>query len=131
MTAERDVDAVRLAQCNIVGLADIVERKQLDHQMMHAVLAGLDQGKRVMPRVDVKEVGAKRLLNVVGEGEAEHVDVERHHRINVLYCQHGVTKAERSGAETGDRTARSKRCLVDTGAVKRLQAIAGGIVERN
>ena len=33
-------------QCDIVGLADIVEREQFHHQMVHAVLAGLDQRQR-------------------------------------------------------------------------------------
>ena len=37
----------------VVGLSDIVEREQLHHQVMHAVLAGLDQGQAMAPRVDV------------------------------------------------------------------------------
>src|SRR5260370_6964991 len=105
MTAERDADALLLAQSDIVGLADIVERKQLHHQMMHAVAAGLDQSEAVMPRVDVKEVGAKRLLHVVAEPKAEQVDVERHHRVDVLDRQHGVAQSKRAGAETGHPTA--------------------------
>src|SRR5258708_4129357 len=103
MTAERDADALLLAQSDIVGLADIVERKQLHHQMMHAVAAGLDQREAVMPRVDVKEVGAKRLLHVVGKPEAEQVDVEQHHRVDVFDRQHGVAKAEPGGAGGGGR----------------------------
>src|SRR5258708_37287911 len=99
--------------------------------MMHAVLAGLDQSEAVMPRVDVKEVGAKRLLDVVAEPEAEHVDIERHHRVEVFDRQHGVAEAERTGAETGNRTAGTKRRVVDLGAGKLLQSIARGIAERN
>src|SRR5712692_11490840 len=99
--------------------------------MMHAVLAGLDQSKAVMPRVDMKEVGAKRLLHVVAEPEAEHVDVERHHRVDVFDRQHGVSKAERTGAEAGNRTAGAERRIVDLGAVKCLETIARRIVKRN
>src|SRR6266851_6247211 len=99
--------------------------------MMHAVLAGLDQSKAVMPRVDMKEVGAKRLLHVVAEPEAEHVDIERHHRVDVFNRQHGVSKAERTGAETGNRTAGVERGIVDLGAVKCLETIARWIAKRN
>src|SRR3979490_2242322 len=99
--------------------------------MMHAVAAGLDQSEGVMPRVDVKEVGAKRLLHVVGKPEAEQVDVERHHRVDVFDRQHGVAKTERAGSETGNRTARTERRVVDFRAVKYLQTIAGRIAKRN
>ena len=84
-----------------------------------------------MPRVDVKEIGAKRLLHVVAEPEAEQVDIERHHRVDVFDRQHRVAEAERTGAEAGNRTAGTKRRLVDLGAVKCLQAIARRIVKRN
>src|SRR6202022_4539787 len=99
--------------------------------MMHAVAAGLDQSEAVMPRVDVKEVGAKRLLHVVAEPEAEHADVERHHRVDIFDRQHGVSKAERTGAETGNRTAGAERRIVDLGAIKRLETIASRIAKRN
>src|SRR5450432_4773724 len=105
MSAERNADTFFLAQGDVIALADIVERKQLHHQMMHAVLAGLDQSEAVMPRVDVKEVGAKRPLHVVGKRKAEQVDIERHHRVDVLDRQHRVAEAERTGTETGNRTA--------------------------
>ena len=59
-----------------------------------------------MPRIDVEEVGPKWLLDVVAKTEAEHVDVERHHGIDVLDRQHGVAEAERAGAKARDRTAR-------------------------
>src|ERR1700692_1463723 len=108
MAAERDADAIRLTQGDIIGLADIVERKQFDHQMMHAVAAGLDQSEAVMPRVDVKEVGTKRFLHVVAEPKAEQVDVERNNSADVLDRQHGVAQSERRGAEAGNRTAGAK-----------------------
>ena len=53
-----------------------------------------------MPRVDVEEIRAKRLLDVVGEPEAEHVDIEWHYRVDALDRQHGMAEAERPGAET-------------------------------
>src|SRR3984893_11456449 len=131
MTAERDADTLLLAQGDIITLADIVKRKQLHHQMMHAVVAGLDRGEAVMPRVDVKEVGAKRSLHIVGKPEAKEVDIERHHRVDVLDRQHRVAEAERTGAETGNRTAGTERGVVDLGAGTCLEAIAGRIAKRN
>src|ERR1700691_1372586 len=131
MTAERDADTFGLAQGDIIGLADIVERKQLHHQMMHAVAAGLDQSEAVMPCVDVKEAGAKRFLHVVAEPEAEQIDVERHHRIDIFNRQHGMAEAERTGAESRYRTAGAKRRLVDLSTIKCLEAIAAGIPKRN
>src|ERR1700736_471693 len=97
--------------------------------MMHAVLAGLDQGQAVVPRVDVEEIGAKRLFDVVTEPEAKHVDIERHHGRDVFDRQHRVAEAERAGAKTRDRAAGLEWRLVDLGAIKSLEAIAGGIAE--
>src|ERR1700692_2180449 len=79
-----------------------------------------------MPGVDVKEVGAERLFDVVAEPEAEHVDIERHHRVDVLDRQHGMADAERTGTEAGNRTSRAERRIGDLGAVKCLKPIAGG-----
>jgi len=42
-----------------------------------------------------------------------------------------VAKAERAGAETGNRTARTERRVVDFRAVIYLQTIAGRITKRN
>src|SRR6267142_2134378 len=129
MAAERDIDAVLLAQGDVIALADVVERKQFDHQMMHAVAAGLDQSETVMPRIDVEEIGAKRLLHVVAELEAQHVDIERHDRVDVFHREYRVSKPERAGAKTGNRAARKERRLVDLGAVKCLKTIARGIAK--
>jgi hypothetical protein len=129
--AERDADAIGLAQRDIIGLADVVERKQLHHQKMHAVAAGLDQSEAGMPRGDVKEIGAKRFLHVVAEPKAEQIEIERRHRIDNFNRQHVTAQAEGAGAETGNRTAGAKRRIVDLGAVKRLETVAGGIPERN
>ena len=48
--AERGRDSPRFAQRNIVALSDIVEAEQLHHQVMHRVLAGLDEGEAVVAR---------------------------------------------------------------------------------
>src|ERR1700719_4885568 len=84
-----------------------------------------------MARVDVEEIGAERLLDIVGETEAKQVDIERHHLINAFNRQHDMAKPKRSGAEAGNRAARRKWRVVDFGAIKSLTAVAGGIVERN
>src|SRR5258708_35475587 len=99
--------------------------------MMHTVLAGLDQGEAVMPCVDVEEIGAERLFDVVGKPEAEHVDIERHHGGDDFDGEHGVAEAEWTGTETRNRTAGPERCVVDLGAVKRLEPVAGGVAARN
>src|SRR3954470_17891644 len=126
MAAERDIDAVLLAERDVIALADVVERKQLDHQMMHPVAAGLDQSETVMPRIDVEEIRAKRLLHVVAEAKAEHVDIERHHRVDVFHRQHGVSKPERAGAKTENRTARKERRLIDLGAENASRRLPAG-----
>src|SRR5579863_5123262 len=74
--------------------------------MMHAIAAGLDQSEAVMAGVDMKEVGAKRLLHVVAEAEPQYIDVEWHHRVDMLDRKHGVAEAERAGAEAGNRDFR-------------------------
>ena len=84
-----------------------------------------------MPRVDVEEIGAERFFDVVGQPEAEHVDIERHDRLDILDRQHGVPKPERAGAESRNRSSRHERRVVDLGAVKRFQPVAGRIVKRN
>src|SRR6516165_4121107 len=130
MPAERDADAI-LAQGNVVGLADVIEREQFHHQMMHAALAGLDQRKAVMARIDVEEIGAERLFDVVGKAEAEQIDIERHHGFDVFDHQHRMAEPERSGPESRYRTSRAKWRLVGLGAMKALQAVAGGIMKRD
>src|SRR5580704_7190153 len=97
--------------------------------MMHAVFAGLDQSQAVMARVDMKEVGAKRPFDVVAEPEAEQVDIERHHCVDVLDREHGMADTERAGAETGNRTAGAEWRVVDLGAVKCFEPIAGRILK--
>src|ERR1700730_9328702 len=84
-----------------------------------------------MARVDVEEIGAERLFDVIRESEAEQIDIERHHRVDIFHRQHGMAETERPGAEARDRTARLEWRLVDLGAVKRLQPIAGRVPKRN
>ena len=127
MAAERGADHLRLAQRQIVGLPDIVEITQLDHQMMDAVLAGLDEGEAVVARVEVKEIGLERPHEIVAEPEAENIGVERHDVIEPLGREHGVAHAERAGAEAGDRAPGLERIGRDLGAVERLQPVADRI----
>src|SRR6202000_1110389 len=102
VAAERHADPVRLAQRDVVGLVKLFEREQLHHQMMHAGLAGLDQRQRVMARIDVEEISAERLLDVIGKAEAEHARIERHYRLDVLDRQYGMSEALRPGTEARD-----------------------------
>src|SRR5256885_7262400 len=39
---------------DVVALPDIVEAVELHHHVMHRVLAGLDEGKTVVPRVQMR-----------------------------------------------------------------------------
>jgi hypothetical protein len=84
-----------------------------------------------MARVDVKEIGAKRSLDVVGQAEAEHVHIKGHDRFYVCDSQHDMTEAERPGAKARDRTARAERRIVDFGAMERLQPVPGRITKRD
>src|ERR1700730_14435132 len=131
LRAERAIDAVLLAERDVRALADVVEREQFDHQMMHAVAAGLDQRQTVMPRVDVQKEGLEWRKDVIGQLEAEHIGVERHHGIDLPDRQHRVAQSERAGAKARDRAPRLERADIDVRAVKRLEPIAGRIVERN
>src|SRR2546423_12119106 len=99
--------------------------------MMHAALAGLDHRKAVVPRIDMEEVGPERFCDVVAEPEAQQIDIERHHRIDVLHRQHGMPEAERAGAETGDVAAGPKWRGVDLGAPKCFEPVALGIAAWN
>ena len=56
VTPECGADHVGLLQRQIVGLPDIVEIKQLHHQVMDAVLARIDEGEAVMARIDMEEI---------------------------------------------------------------------------
>ena len=101
---------------DIVALADVVERKQFDHQMMHAVAAGLDQGQTVMPRVDVEEKSVKRLLHVVAEPESP---ARRHRTASPRRCsppsarrgraRAGRCESRRSNGPEGTGYRRSRR----------------------
>src|SRR5580693_3653149 len=61
VAAERGADHFRLPQRQIIGLPDIVEIADLEHHVMDAVLAGVDEGKAVVARIDMKEIGLERL----------------------------------------------------------------------
>src|SRR6266581_917715 len=69
-------DAAVLARGEIIGLADVVEHVELDHEMMDAVLSGLQHREAVMARIDVEEIDLERLEHVVAQPQPEHVLIE-------------------------------------------------------
>src|SRR5262252_6921640 len=129
--AQRDADAAFLAQRQIVALPDVVEAEELHHQMMGGAAAGLDEGDRVVARIGVEEVGVERSHHIVGQAEPEHVAIERHGVVDVLDVQHGMTHAERSGAEARDRAAGLERLARGLGAVDDFEPIAERIGEHD
>src|ERR1700691_4625852 len=99
MAAERGADHFRLAQREIVGLTNVVQITQLEHQMMNAVLAALDKSDAVVARIDVKEIRLERPDKIIAEPKAENIGVERHDVIDPLGCQDSVPHTERAGAK--------------------------------
>src|SRR5229473_973446 len=57
-----DADAALFAERQIVALADIVEAEQLHHDVVHGVLAGLDEGEAVVTRIEVEEPRDERMI---------------------------------------------------------------------
>src|SRR5689334_12641159 len=51
----------------VVGLPDIIERSQLDHQVMEAVGAGLDRSEAVMTAVQVEKESFERSQRVIAQ----------------------------------------------------------------
>ena len=128
MAAERDADTALLQLGEVIGLADIIERIELDHQVVKAVDAGLDRGEAVMAAVEMKEERLERALRVVAEAEAEQVDVKGQHRVERSDGENDVTEPKRSGAKAAERAAGDEgggRC---GGAVEEFEAIACGIM---
>jgi len=124
-------DAAVLARGEIIGLADVVEHVELDHEMMDAVLSGLQHREAVMARIDVEEIDLERLEHVVAQPQPEHVLIEPQHVLDALDREHDVAHAERPGAEPGDGAARPERLDRDLGAVKRFEPVAQRVDERD
>ena len=81
--------AALFAEREIVALADIVEAEQLHHDVMHGVLAGLDEGEAVVARIEVQEARDERMVVIIGQPEAERVAIERHQLVDGLRaCRH-------------------------------------------
>ena len=129
MAPEGGRDPVRLAEREIVALAHVVQAAQFQHQVMHAVASRLQQGERVVARIDMEEVGLERAQHVVAELETEQVLIERHHRLDTLDGEHRMSHAERSGDEAGYGPAGLEGRRRRGRAVKRLEPVAGGILE--
>src|SRR5262245_9120712 len=131
MAAERDADALGIAEREIVALADVVEAVELHHHVMHHVDAALDEGDAVVARIDVEEIGRERAQPVVADPELENVLIELHHLADALEMHHHMAHPERSGAEAGNVAAGLEGIGRGFGAVEDLQAIAGGVVEHD
>src|SRR5690348_6785321 len=129
MTAERGADRLRLAQRQIVGLPDVVEIAEFDHEVMDAVPAGIDEGKAVVARIDVKEIRLERPQDVIAEPKAEDIDIEWGHLVEALDREYRVSHAERAGAKAGDGAARLERLRRDLGAVERFEPVADRVAE--
>src|SRR5262245_56116841 len=94
---------------------------------MQAVLAGLDEGEAVMARINMAEIGAERLENVIAQAKSQDAPVERRPVIDALDREHGVPHAERAGAEARDAAAGAKWLRAHLGAMKRFEPVAEGI----
>src|ERR1700745_2308239 len=96
------------SQVDVVGLPHIVEAEHLHHDMMDAAVAGLDESKAVMARIDVQETRLERWMIIGGQSEAEKVAVKRQQlvdRLNPLDVEDDMTEAERTSAEARHRAA--------------------------
>src|SRR5262245_42125415 len=131
MAAEGHGDALRVAQREIVALADIVEAVELHHHVVDHVDAALDEGNAVMAWIDVEEIGRERPQPVVADPEPEHVLIKCHHVGDALEMHHDVAHAERTGAKAGNVAAGLERIASSLRAVENFQSIAGGVVEHN
>src|ERR1700747_1753322 len=99
--------------------------------MMDPSGAGLYKGEAVVTRIDMKEIGFKRLQDVVAKLETQNVTVERDHVVNALNIEYRVSHSKRTGTETGDRSPRFERIARDLRAVKHFDAIASRIMKQN
>ena len=126
--------AALFAERQIVALADIVEAEQLHHDVMHGVLAGLDEGEAVVARIEVQEPRDERMIVIIGQPEAERAAIERHQLVDGFRgvdIEHDMAQAERSGAKTRDRASGPERLRRGFGAVEQLQPVAERIVEHD
>ena len=132
MPAERRANAAFFAERQIVALADIVEAEHLHHNVVHRVLAGLDEGQAVMARIEMEEARDERMIVIIGQAEAENAAVKLHQLVDGLAAvdiEHHVAEAERAGAKAGDGAAGLEWLACGLGAVEKLQPIAERIVE--
>src|SRR5262245_13528561 len=77
VAAERRDDLLAVHERQVVALADVVERIQFDHQVMHSIYRCLNECKAMMARINVQKIGAHRSPCVVADAEAKQVTVER------------------------------------------------------
>src|SRR5579883_961957 len=134
MAAKRHGNAACFAERQIVALPDVVETEQLHHQVMNRILAGLDEGKTVMARIDMEEARHKRMRVIVGQSKTERIAVKCHETIYGLRridIEHDMAKAERAGAKARNRAAGLERIARYLGAVKNLEPVGHRIVEHD
>ena len=68
-------------------MANIVQREQLDHQVVKILLPGLNQRHGVVPRIDMHEVCTEWCGDVVGDREPQHIPVEAQQIVYILDVQ--------------------------------------------
>ncbi len=129
VTAECLFDDLRRHLCDVITLAHVVEEIHLDHHVVDAELAGLQDADRVVARVEMEEVDLDRLQEVIAEFEAEDVAIERHKIIEPLGGDHDMTHAERAGAEAGNAAPGLERLGRGLRTMKHFEPVAGRIGE--
>src|SRR5690606_4427657 len=83
----------------------------------------------VVTLVHMEEVERIRLQAVVRDAETEQVPVEPEQAIDVLGMKNGMTHSHRPGLETGDRTARLERLLINMRPAEELDVVTVWIGE--
>src|SRR5690606_23993858 len=109
MAAQRIGNPAFVLLGKIVALPDIVQRKQFDHEMVHAPAAGPDHGEGMVPTVEVEEIELERLEPVVGDLEAQQIAIEWKEDVDVPGVKHRMAHSQRSRLEAGDRPAGEER----------------------
>src|SRR6516165_5664217 len=112
------------ALSKIVTLADIVERVEFHHEMVHAAARSLRNSEAMMAGVDVHEIERHRRTHEVSDPKAQQVPIEFEGRIDVGHHQHRMPHALRPGTETPDMPCGAEWFIGDLGTVERLNAVA-------
>src|ERR1700733_1690244 len=101
---------------------------------MHGVLAALHEGKRVMPWIEMEEIGGERMRIIIRQPETEPVAIERHHPVDGFRrvdVENDVAEPQWPCAEAGDGAAGLERFGGGLGAMEKLEPVADRIVEHD